>query len=257
MSLLVMILSTALVARADTLYDTIITKNGELKSIEVNGRGRLTLNTKVIYKSAADRYVAVENYFKALNVLLINDGPRGSECEGYYKFITLKEDNTVSISIRIGNCNTPQVIEQKDKIMVKFPAWQFPGETWVYENGKVRKIGQEYAVTPGVWQISMGKKSGYIELGIRDKHGDAHQGLSYDAWFIVNSPDGMVFKAMKIVTGNNWGDVKFAPDFNPKSDKLKSGIYTWKCIVEGGEVGGGRFQYGGSEQPGLFKALDD
>lgn len=256
-SLLLIISTSAPFAQADRPYESIKTKQGVLKSLEISGKGCLLLNNKVIYKSQVERYVTIEKYFENHNVLLINDGPRGSECAGKYRFVTLKDDGSVSISKEIGNCNLPEVIDQKNKILVKFPAWALPGETWIYENGRITKIGQEYAVTPGVWQTSMGEKLGYIELGIRDKHGDAHQGPSYEAWFIVKGPDGILFKTKKIVKGSTFGTVQFPPDFNHNLDKLKSGIYSWNCVVEGGEVGDGRFQYGGSERPGIFKALDD
>jgi hypothetical protein len=256
-SLVIISSNYALSVYADTIFETIKTNQGELKSIEINGRGRLVLNNKVIYKSEVERHISIERYFEKFNVVLINEGPRGSECAGYYRFITLKEDNSVSISRAMGNCASPKVIEQQNKILLKFPAYAYPGETWAYEYGQLHKIGQDFAVTPGVWQQSMDGKSDYIEIGIRDKHGDAHKGKSYDAWFIVTSPDGRIYKAKATVNESDFGDVRFPQDFNFGLDKLKSGIYTWKCLVEGGEVADGRFQYVFPEKPGGFKALDD
>jgi hypothetical protein len=247
------LLNLAAPSRADTLLDSIKTSQGEIKSLEVNGRGQLLLNDKVIYKSTTERGVLIEKYFEKPKVLLINDGLRGSECRGKYRFITLKDDGSVAISKEIGNCTGPQVTEQNDQIIVKFPAWHLPGETWTFLNGQLTKTGQEYAVTPGIWQTSVEKNQNFIDLGIRDKHGDAHQGINYTAWFIVTAPDGRIYKAQKRVTRDKFGDVRFPRDFRPKITSLKAGNYHWKCVVEGGEVAKGYFQYTGAALGG-FKA---
>ena len=248
------LLNLAAPSWADTLLDSIKTSQGEIKSLEVNGRGQLLLNDKVIYKSTTERGVAIVKYFEKAKVLLINDGLRGSECRGKYKFITLKDDGSVAISREIGNCTCPQVTEQDDKIIVKFPAWHLPGETWTFLNGQLTKTGQEYAVTPGIWQTSMEKHQNFIDLGIRDKHGDAHQGINYTAWFIVTAPDGRIYKAQKRVTRDKFGDVRFPPRFPSQNNQFKS----WKLSMEmhGGRRGGGDKPFsihrGGA---GRFKAI--
>ena len=250
LSLLLLWSNFAVSAQTDTPEENIQTRQGELK---VDG-WQLRLNGKVIYASKTDA-VIIWKYFEKKSVVLLNDGLRSSECSGKFRFITLKDDGSVTISQEIGNCTIPEIREDNDKITLKFPAWYHPGATWTYVNGRLTKTGQEYAVTPGVWQTSMEAKPDYIDLGIRDKHGDAHQGVRYTAWFVVTGPDGRIYKAHKTVRESASGYVRFPRDFGKKVQPLQNGTYLWKCVVEGGEVAGGRFTYTVTGRPAGFKAV--
>jgi hypothetical protein len=94
------------------------------------------------------------------------------------------------------------------------------------------------------WLESTGLKGQMIELGVCDKNNTYH---AYRATFIVSGPDGQHYQAVKQVVPAQapWGFVCFPRDFRPVPQKLKPGIYSWKCVVRGRTVinFGRKFEY--------------
>jgi len=85
-----------------------------------------------------------------------------------------------------------------------------------------------------VWQQS---QSVLVELGVRDKYGRLG---SYNALFVVTSPDGNQYRTKRRLSGDEFGYVYFPHDFGTYA---KPGTYSWECIVGGNAVVSGRFEY--------------
>jgi hypothetical protein len=85
-----------------------------------------------------------------------------------------------------------------------------------------------------------------MKLGILNKN-DALP--SYEAIFIVTSPNGKQYKASKHVS-RDWGFVLFPDEFQPKT-YAGQGEFSWKCVVRGNVVGKGAFVLKGTEAKSL------
>jgi hypothetical protein len=83
------------------------------------------------------------------------------------------------------------------------------------------------------WQQSEGVA---VHLGVRDKFGSLKK---YNALFVVKDSKGKEYKLEKGIKNDNWGYVSFPDDFDVQSGE---GEYTWKCIVGGKVIVGGRFR---------------
>ena len=94
------------------------------------------------------------------------------------------------------------------------------------------------------WLESTGLKGQMVELGVCDKN-DTYP--AYQATFIVNGPEGQRYQAVKqvVLSQDPWGFVLFPRDFRPAPQKIKPGIYSWKCIVKDRTVinFGRKFEY--------------
>lgn len=230
---------------AESSTKTLQMRNGVLRILE-SGRNKIVLlNSQAIY-SSEELYLHFEKYIKNLgpdDIILFVEGSSATTV-GKYRFITVFKEGGYSISKEAGNGMEPKITIARGKVILNFPAWSVPGETWVYEKAKFKKMGEQHSVTPGSWQYSQAEKNNNIELWVRDKNRDERS--PYEAWFIIDSPDGKVFKIPKRSPKNDGNEpiaVYFPADFKLKLSEVKTGLYKWKCIVEGGVVIEERFTY--------------
>jgi hypothetical protein len=84
------------------------------------------------------------------------------------------------------------------------------------------------------WQLS---EEINITLGVRDKFDTLK---TYEGRFVVEGPKSKTWQKTIIVTGSDWGYVKFPEDFG---DYPQEGLYRWHCVVKGRIVISGQFEY--------------
>ena len=107
------------------------------------------LNRKEIYAapmfdiSIAKSFKNIEGY--NIDVLVENAG--GNICQTYsYRIIRWRSDGQHKISNKFGNCQSPKISQEENKIFLAFKSYTMrhsgktaPAQNWVYENGVLRK----------------------------------------------------------------------------------------------------------------------
>ena len=92
-------------------------------------------------------------------------------------------------------------------------------------------LGNSASAEP-TWQSST---STTVQLGVRDKYGSIGK---YTATFIVTDPDKKEFTTSITVKNDDFGYVTFPSDFKTY---MKTGKFTWKCVVGGKAIFNGEF----------------
>ena len=82
-----------------------------------------------------------------------------------------------------------------------------------------------------------------IQLGVWDKY---DVDTSNRARFVVTAPNGKQYVAERTESLDDWVYVHFPDDFSPSvSNSSVYTLYSWKCMVGGKSVAGGKFRWGG------------
>ena len=156
-------------ASAPILIHRYVTVAGELKVLQLDekllgDRFSVTLNNDIILKTDGDDESSRFNIFPVIQILrriskkilpfdeviVFQQKMWGNACSGGpIWFLGLKKNGSFEVSDAIDVCGgeDPIIKEGLDKITViiagyspKYGRGYIPGETWVYKNGKVRKL---------------------------------------------------------------------------------------------------------------------
>ncbi len=102
------------------------------------------------------------------------------------------------------------------------------------------------AVGAADWQQSIAPEA---HLGVRNR---SPQG-NYKATFEVDAPGGRAFRAVRVVSGDEFTSVRFPTDF---ATDFAPGKYRWRCVVDGKVVVRGAFQFERRANGAVLKVLD-
>jgi hypothetical protein len=129
----------------------IIVKEGDSPSV---GEIIVKLNGTEVLKTYAAILDICKDFGKIGDdrVVFLREHSGGNICLATtFRFISWKSDGSYSVSEKFGNCNggkhAPDISQRNTKLTLHFESYvgrisntEHPSETWVYENGKLKKI---------------------------------------------------------------------------------------------------------------------